>query len=46
MRVDDINKVQQQIQVTQELRAKTMEQVIKDQTILAKQMEAMGMAVA
>lgn len=45
-RVDDIDKVQQRIQVIQELGARTMEQVIKDQTMLARQMETTGKAVA
>lgn len=45
-RVDDINKMQYQIQATQELGARTMEQVIKDQAMLARHMEATGKAVA
>lgn len=45
-RVDDIDKTQHRIQLTQELGAKAMEQVIQDQTLLAKQLEATGQAVA
>ncbi|XP_072147882.1 uncharacterized protein [Setaria viridis] len=45
-RVTDISRVQEQMQVNQELGVKAMEQVLKDQSILAKQLEATGKAVA
>lgn len=45
-RVEDIDKTQHQIQVKQELGARTMEQLIKDQAMLARRMEATEKAVA
>lgn len=44
-RVTEIGRVQEQMQVNQELGIKEMEQVLKDQAILSKKIEATGKAV-
>lgn len=44
--VSEIGRVQEQMHVNQELGVKAMEQVLKDQAILSKKIEAIGKAVA
>jgi hypothetical protein len=45
-KVGDVQHVQETMQVTQEMGVSAMEQVLKDQAILAKQIESTGQAVA
>lgn len=45
-RVGDISKMQEQMRVNQELGTKAFEQVLRDQSVLAKQTEATRQAVA
>ena len=45
-RMGDIQRAQDKLQVNQDMGAKAMEQVLRVQSVLAKQMEATGKAVA
>jgi hypothetical protein len=45
-RLGDISQAQEQMKVNQELGTRALEQVLRDQSVLAKQLEATGQAVA